>query len=567
MSLFTFSQNFHDDYSLGNDPKAIIKSFLFPSPKRILKFNQFIHDIADDSKIESFELTGAEPILSDFLSFHIRETQNSHRFFATFTPFLEKKGIKLNHFERDVTQQIQLFKIDSNLSSRYYSKQFINNHLFKFYQKIKQGYQVTEEDFNELSKQYVNTYQQVQRSVYGYVHDDIMECLQQDGVAEDLFAHFKYESFVVYKNKTQDEIRDYLFNTDYTESYWENNSCINTNEKYYLLNDRSVIIEKDNIFTPVHPLHIEPLVAQLEFKHVKHEFRKYPMIVKKIVENQGSPIYGFKESNSFEQLLSLKESMDINRNILKSSGISILDLYKENNESIEGVVDDLNKTVQLYKAKQFMKSFLSTKTHYLMTDDNIKIFKDLQDYDLRKKDYHNYIFNNIAYYQVDENTSEQDKQEKLESFSFALKVFKNKTLNHFDESYYLERMKENDHMKNVIFHKDKTILYKVKTPEESLKYGNNTWCISRKNSYQTFFKQYKSEDKYQYFYYDFSQVETKDLMIGITTDKYGKPTDAFDNSNSDYLKNPKLKEIKDLIKKHDPEVVILKNKKRKTIGF
>lgn len=418
---------------------------------------------------------------------------------------------------------------------------------------------------------FIESHQVNMKKKIGYSYDKAISILNSDeDLLNEFFCKLNYRSFSCMKkykteelsNLTNPELNSVDPDVVFIGSYQDKKTDIS----YHILTDCSIIAEKGNVFKAIHPLQIKPLFARFEFEYLKNTFKKSPMIIKEILNKCGDDEFGlYPTPNTLKKIENFSVILKENRNVIKHLKIDVIDLFKEH-YSIEGIVDHINKESITNKARQSMKSYLNTKTHYLLTDENVDIFESFNDKKVSREDLQNHVFNNIGYYQLKGDESGEKIEENLKSFSYSLNSFKNKMNYGFDTSYYINKMEENDHSENIIFNQDGILIYKVETAEESLLYGNNTWCISRENSYKTYFHDYKKENKNQYFYYNEGAENSEERMIGITTDKHGIPTDSFNNGNRFFLDNPKLKDIASLIQENDKTIKNkIKNIKKKSV--
>lgn len=406
---------------------------------------------------------------------------------------------------------------------------------------------------------FIEDHQVKMKKIFGYDYDKAISILNDDeDLLNEFFCKLNYRSFVCMKKYNTEELSKItnpdLNSDDPVEVFIGSYHDEKTSISYHILKDCSIIAEKDNVFKAIHPIQVKPLFARFEFEYLKNILKKSPMIIKEILNKCGDNEFGlYRTENTLNKIEHFSQVLKDNRNMIKYLKIDVIDFFKDH-YSVEGLVDHINEKSITNKARQAMKSYLNTKTHYLLTDENIEIFESFNEKKVDRKELQNNVFNNIAYYQLQGDESNEKIEENLKSFSYSLNSFKNKMRYGFDTSYYINKMENNDHTDNIIYHEDGVLIYKVETEEESLLYGNNTWCISRENSYKTYFHDYKKENKNQYFYYNEGAEDSEERMIGITTDKKGVSTDAFNNGNKPFLDNPKLKDIESLIQEHDKTI-------------
>lgn len=418
-----------------------------------------------------------------------------------------------------------------------YEKEFI----LPFIEMIESPYK--DIDFKKsvdfIISKFIETHKDRLRSIYGYSIDKLINHIEDNNFVEKLFKDGEFQNILYQDNLDNDE---FLHNNQDSPFFEDKSSGV----VYQSFLDSTMVAHNpDGEIDIIHPLHTQKVMNQLEFQHLKHTFRKTPLIIKNIINECGTDDYGlYHKKNTFEQLLNFKQIITNNRNFLKTSKFDIIKTFQED-YLIESVVDKIT-TEKLYHE-----------------NDNVEHFKSINEKGFDRKEIQNFVFNNIAHYQIDDSTSKKEVDIKLESFSHSLISYKNFLINGFNKDKQKRKINQNNHDKNTIFETENTLLQKIETASESLLYGNNTWCISRKDSYETYFQKYKKSDCNQYFYYDFIAENDNEIMIGITTDKFGNAEVSCDNTNRNYIKSPKLKDIEKLIKKHDKTLA----KEAKKIGL
>jgi hypothetical protein len=536
--------------------KEDISNLFYPSQRYILELLTHLSYLKNKQYLNDDTFDKTQVKLKIFM------TKSSY---YNFDEFLTK-SINLENplfSEKDINYDFNTKQISNRYSfsspiNIIFNKKFHNDFILPFTDKIDSP----DFDFNKESENilngYLEYYSDFQSSSLGYSFDKLVNHIRDNNLTEELFKAASYQN-ILYKD--QKDNKDFLDN-NFDSPIFEDKATGLTYESFL---DSTMIIHSPNgDINVVHPLHTWRAIKQLEFQHVKYSFRKTPFIIKNIINECGSDELGlYHEDNNFSNLLHLKEVITDNRNFIKNSGFDLINSFKKH-YNIELLVDDINKQKLTHEAKRNFKSFLNSNTKYLLTEKNISIFEKINEQGFNRNEIQNFVFNDISHYQVEESTPKEEVDIKLESFSHSLIAYKNYLVNGFTKEKQKIKISQNNHSENTIFETDSTLLQKIQTEQESLLYGNNSWCISRKDSYKTFFSKYKKEGCNQYFYYDFAEEKNAEIMIGITTDKFGNSTFCCDNTNSSYLSNPKLKDLEMLIKNNDKtiEKEIKKDKKR-----
>lgn len=556
------TETFENDHSGASALKSRLIRFFRPDHRDILKFKSALLTL----KNQGIENPDPESLhdIDLFEKYYSNYTVDSE-----FEETLEKHFSRFAIFNYDSHQEYfkqDEVKEEKNVRINRFFDSYINPFLSA---NIKQA------DFHDsidhIVNEYLDFYVETKRQEFGYSYDKLIDIIDNPEYSDKIFEDFGFKSFNLVNNYSSEDIRNLMKededkenNSLFIGSYYDKDS----QTTYHLLKDTSFLIENDDEFSPMHPFQEDFFVGRLKFLSAQLAFKKSPSFFKNIVCKLGDEHYGFYNRNSFEQSLNLQTLLETEKNLIKQVRIPVIDIFNKKH-SIEDVVDVISEVKHHNDAKQKMKSFLSSKTMYLLTPENINIFKKFDNLKNRLKitrdQLNDQVFNSISHYVLEDENDEKEKQLKQESFHHSLVMFKNKALSGFDKNYYINLMKENNHLGNIIYSHQDVMIYKVSQAKESLLYGNNSWCISRKSSYKTYFKKYKTSNKSQYFYYDFASEKDSEMMIGITTKKDGTPTDAFDNSNRGYMNGSKLNDIIELIKKKDPEIALENQNKKKTL--
>ena len=410
---------------------------------------------------------------------------------------------------------------------------------------------------NEYLNKYIEMYKDEVTNVFGFKYLDLIEYIVENDLEEKIFKSLNLKNMKAL-DMDNDERNEYIKNNAMT--YQEKEKDIHCFDDFTFL-----ITHKDHSLELIHPMHSEMFFSKLNVKQYEYKFRKTPFLLKGLMNHLADKDIGFFENNkkNFDEIDLFYDAIVKNREIIKEYNFDLIKSL-DDHKNLEYVMDDIQKLKIKIKARSRLKSFLSKKTMHLLTDDNIKVFIKLNEKKVSNEKLQSELFNSVASFEVSKNSTPDEISNQQEMFHNTLLVVKNKILNNFDVQYYLNEMKKNGHFENVLYQENDKILYHVKTAEESNIYGNQTWCISRENSYKLYFEEYTENNKRQYFFYDFRAENTSEALLGITMEDNGEINVIFDNNNKVYENEEEIEKIKELINKNDP-YFIEKNKKEKKL--
>jgi hypothetical protein len=226
------------------------------------------------------------------------------------------------------------------------------------------------------------------------------------------------------------------------------------------------------------------------------EMKLIDLLISKYLENKNIlDNNNFKFFEEFNESIEKTKKLNINDNLIPYG--STIDISKV----CEFFEDKTKKIIHDHNVKNFAKSILSNKYIHLLSDDNIKIIKEIYDLNLKKDTFQKYIGKKIAKYK-----SPEEFNEGLNSFL--------KSFNSFTKEAIIN--KANDHGAEIIDIGDYTndlLVLKINNFEQSKFLGSQSWCISSTESY---FKSYANDNE-QYFIYNFTFPQTsEESMVGLT---------------------------------------------------
>lgn len=243
---------------------------------------------------------------------------------------------------------------------------------------------------------------------------------------------------------------------------------------------------------------------------IKHHHSSYVHYSKNIVENyidfifRKRPQIGkllkkemIKENYAVERSLLVAENIFQNTQVLKNLNIDLIRLFE--NTTLEGIDDKISEIRYRHDVNKYSQKIISNKYKDLINESSLEIFKELYDIKIDHKEVQSKIGAKLAGFKTPSDFN-QALQRLLNSF------------NNFDKYSFIEKSK-GVNASVVVDVEDKLIL-KIDDFEASSILGSPSWCISRSENY---FNDYTSDNKEQFFVYDFSKKSKDNLsMIGIT---------------------------------------------------
>tara|TARA_Y100000588_G_scaffold267259_1_gene282312 strand:+ start:13803 stop:16106 length:2304 start_codon:yes stop_codon:yes gene_type:complete len=261
---------------------------------------------------------------------------------------------------------------------------------------------------------------------------------------------------------------------------------------------------------------------------ISHKCRKKPKYKELFLK-------AFNKDNNIETTLDTIDYFFKLEPVLKNKDF---DLNKLKNKKSEYIYDELMKIEKEHKIEQYAKKLLSNKYKHFITENSLKLFKEIVELDIPKSHVQENIGKKLAAFH------------SVEQFEKGLMAYVN-SINEFDKESV--KLKSENQNSEIILEKDNILILKIKSFEASKKLGEGTsWCISRTES---FFNNYvKSNNNHQYFVYDFSKdSKSRESRIGITIKPNGDHRAAH-YKNDNIASVMEIKEFKKKILQADTEI-------------
>lgn len=187
--------------------------------------------------------------------------------------------------------------------------------------------------------------------------------------------------------------------------------------------------------------------------------------------------------------------------VLKNMGI---DIKTTPFRSFEAMDDFMSEQLREHKIQQFTNSIISNKYRHLCSEKTDKLFRQLYDENTEQATIQNFIGKKIA------------SCKNTEDFEKLITGFINISQGFHLEGYLARAQKVSA---DILFNQNELLILKIDSFEQSKTLGSGSWCISRDSHY---YNSYTSEDKKQFFAYDFSKESNdNNSMIGITLEDNG----------------------------------------------
>lgn len=261
---------------------------------------------------------------------------------------------------------------------------------------------------------------------------------------------------------------------------------------------------------------------------ISHKCRKKPKYKEMFLK-------AFNKDNNIETTLDTIDYFFKLEPVLKNKNF---DLNKFKNKRSEFIYDQLMEIEKEHKIEKYAKNLLSNKYKHFITENSLKLFKEIVELDIPKSHVQDNIGKKLASFH------------SVEQFEKGLRYYVN-SINEFDKESV--KLKSENQNSEIILEKDNILILKIKSFEASKKLGEGTsWCISRTES---FFNNYvKSNNNHQYFVYDFSKdSKSRESRIGITIKPNGDHRAAH-YKNDNIASVMEIKEVKKKILQADKEI-------------
>lgn len=324
-----------------------------------------------------------------------------------------------------------------------------------------------------------------------------------------------------------------------------------------LFEDGSVAVKNRNgLYKDITVDEMSDTTHELIKSTIDYKFRKKPTIGKLLKEK-------FDEDGGFFSDVDVVMNTYLdNEAILKNMKFDISIIT---DKSFEGIDDAMNEKLREYKIERYANSILSNKYKDLLTKEALKSFKVLYDSEIPANELQNLIGKKLAAI-----NSPEEFEKYLEKVINQFNGFNPEALSgKLAKMDIVPLLTEND-----------VYVFEVKTFEESKALGSASWCISRNEHH---FETYTSDDKRQFFIYDFNKSDqSNESMIGITLESSGQfntkhlKNDDYVNT-TDFLKDVQKRliikeldkyELSDTMKTSlglDKEELVVESKNKKTI--
>ena len=329
--------------------------------------------------------------------------------------------------------------------------------------------------------------------------------------------------FVIAQSSTGNEIANFLVTKNFEDTI--KSQVVFTPSQQMsgvvLFNDGSIAFKNRNgVYQDNTGDDNDIIVHEMIKSAIDYTFRKKPAIGK-ILQSK------FEEDSCFFNEINVVMNTYLdNEAILKNMKFDMSLLM---DKSFEAIDDAMHASIRDYKIERYANKILSNKYKELLTPKALESFKTLYDTKVSESELQNLIGKKLASIKT---TDEFEKY--LEKVINQFNGFNPEALSHKLSGMKIEPLlTEND-----------IYVFEVKTFEESKTLGSASWCIARN---QHHFDTYTSNDKRQFFIYDFNQSEkSNESMIGITLEKSG----VFNTQhlkNDDYVRPTEL--LKDIQKR------------------
>jgi hypothetical protein len=295
-------------------------------------------------------------------------------------------------------------------------------------------------------------------------------------------------------NKFEQDVIDLKINLSKSQKFEE---IIFFHNKQFILKD-----SKGNYIEPKNTQEAKNLLKEFSESLISFELKKHPNIAKFVINL-------FKEEINIVGAFILIDAIKENHQILKNNNFQF-----DNELSIEGLTDEIFKTVQDHKVKQLAFSILSNKYKHLYSDECKPFFENMFNSNFTSNQVQEILGKKIASCKTKEDFFKHVESVHDKIFKFS----KEKLLADLSKSKDVQ----------VISEQDDVVVLKINNFEDSKILGTSNWCISREYYY---FEDY-AQNNNQYFIYDFNNDTPENLsLIGVTLFKNGNLKAAHDKND------------------------------------
>ena len=305
------------------------------------------------------------------------------------------------------------------------------------------------------------------------------------------------ESFL--KNKEEEDLLDHIILSKNEEI-----------QEAKIFQDKSMAIKTKEGWEPVIEGTYSYYRASMDLSKsmISHKCRKKPKYKEMFLK-------AFVKDNNIETTLDTIDYFFKLEPVLKNKDF---DLNKFKNKKSEYIYDELMKIEKEHKIEQYAKKLLSNKYKHFITENSLKLFKEIVELDIPKSHVQDNIGKKLASYK-----SQEQFEKVLRDYINSINEFDNKSV----------KLKSENKNAEIILEEENLLILKIRDFEASKSLGAGTsWCISKTES---FFNSYVTRNSnHQYFVYDFSKnSKDRDSRIGITIKPNGDHKAAhYKNDNS-----------------------------------
>lgn len=218
--------------------------------------------------------------------------------------------------------------------------------------------------------------------------------------------------------------------------------------------------------------------------------------------------YHFMEEVSIEDLIILKNRLDLNKNLIHED--CTVKKYSE-------LIIFLNRIEDEHKLRRIIKDFFTVKQRKFIDVKNYDLLFELRNYYDNLK----YILKNI---------------ESSDELYDILINFKKNVIHKWNLKSIIFKIQEEKLNVNITYKTEECLIVELKDFKSSEVLGSDTsFCLSNDELHFGF---YTSNLKLQYFIFDFTKnIDDESSLIGVTIDRFGNISHAHFRNNDRVIKN------------------------------
>lgn len=406
-------------------------------------------------------------------------------------------------------------------------------------------YELTTEYSDVLKNiSFIDYFKNMKEDITGYVEDfkKILNSLIDDiqeanpDILSTVSSQYAQEF-----NKVNSGISEFLISKSFNDKIkavidLEENQKV---QAYIVFDDESIAVKRRGEFVAINKK--EDLKES--FKDLKHsiitsKLKKRPNIAKFFIQL-------IEDNPYFDKCLLAIDTFINNEQILKNMK---MDFNQFKHKSFEVIDDYMNDLINQHKLKQYANSIISNKYKHLLSDTALESFKVLKELNISEQKLQQFVGKKLASITTTE-AFEEYLEKVIDQFSG------------FNHSAISTRLED----KNIkpVYDEGNVLVFPVNTYQDSKDLGSVSWCIVRDESY---FDTYTSDNKKQYFMYDFNKNERETTsMIGFTLTEDGE-FHTQHLKNDDFFKvDKRLQEIANRIMYENKDQFVLSEIKTKQL--